>query len=130
MLFDTHESKRLFLQAITTCCLVRSCQTLKHRIKAPKQNRHRNDRRVRKDARYLQQNQTEVFSVSTKICNNTQRKKNKRKKERPDCCSSGPLYCKNDTDTPFNTPIFFVCILAKSNASSKTTLSKTGDPAL
>lgn len=56
--------------------------------------------------------------------------KRKRKKERPDCCSSGPLCCKNDTDTPFNTPIFFVCILAKSNTSSKTTLSKTGDPAL
>lgn len=82
MLFDTHESKRLFLQAITTCCLVRSCQTLKHRIKAPKQNRHRNDRRVRKDARYLQQNQTEVFSVSTKICNNTQRKKKIKEKEK------------------------------------------------
>lgn len=37
MHFDTHESRRLFLQAITTSCVVISCQALKHRIKAPKQ---------------------------------------------------------------------------------------------
>lgn len=110
MHFDTHESKRLFPQASTTCCVVRSCQTLKHRIKAPKQNRHRNDRRVRKDARCLQQNQTEVASVSTQTCNSTQRKKilrRKRKKEWPGCYSSGPLYCKNNTDTPFKSPVIF-----------------------
>lgn len=77
MHFDTHESKRLFLQAITTCCVVSSCQTLKYRIKAPEQNRHRNDRRVRKYARYLQQIQTEIASVLAQICSNTQMKKKK-----------------------------------------------------
>lgn len=34
MCFDTHKSRRLFLQAIITSYVVISCQALKHRIKA------------------------------------------------------------------------------------------------
>lgn len=38
MHLDTHESRRLFLQAIITGCVVISCQALKHRIKALEKN--------------------------------------------------------------------------------------------
>lgn len=38
MHLDTHESRRFFLQAIKTSCVVISCQALKHRIKALKKN--------------------------------------------------------------------------------------------
>lgn len=38
MHLDTHESRRFFLQAIKTSCVVIACQALKHRIKALKKN--------------------------------------------------------------------------------------------
>lgn len=131
MLFDTHESKRLFLQAITTCCVVRSCQTLKYRIKATKQNRN-----------------TEIIGDQEKmqdICSRIKQKlpllwhkyiailKGKRieeKNERSGSYSSGSLYCKSYTDTPLKSPIFLYAFWLRLALAISKTYSKTRDPTL